>query len=146
MQSHLINDYSLAPLTGCWEGKAMRGQAHLLVIQPWGAQAAGTCLALMIRALSRAWQKVWVLASSYDGCGEPPSCLTLWTGAQETQQGYRSLSERGHGSHCPWPNARSVKDLRWAVGGPGSVKMTPFLLGSMDRMVGLFASLKFLVF
>ena len=30
-------------------------------------------------------------------------------------------------------------------GSPGSVKMPPFLLGSMDQIGGLFASLKYLV-
>lgn len=28
------NNYSPAPLIGCWEEKAMKGQVHLLVIQP----------------------------------------------------------------------------------------------------------------
>lgn len=42
-----------------------------------GARASGICLALTVKVLSRAWQKVQVLASTVMA----PSCLTLWTRA-----------------------------------------------------------------
>ena len=98
----------------------------------------------VVKMLSRTWQKVWVLASNYNSWRTPflpdPSDCSVGNPVriQVTIQKGRwlplSLAE------CP-----ACKGSPLSSGGPGSVKMAPFLLGSMDQMGGLFASLKYLV-